>query len=183
MSMRAGNVWAIVSVAAICLCAAFAGCGGGASSSTGAATEGKGAEPSARFLKPHSKERKLVTFGHEAPVEEREEAGAVVAASLKARAAGDFAAQCATLSRQVILKLPEAKGPSDCAAALKKVAEPLSSTKEFRKDTLAGAIAAMRVEGDRGYTLFHGNDGNDYLVPVKREAGAWKVDSLANTEI
>jgi hypothetical protein len=113
----------------------------------------------------------------------REEAGAVVAKSLEARAAADFEAQCATLSKKVIANLPLTKRQHDCATALGEVAEPLSSTKGFRKDTLSGPIAAMRVEGNRAYALYHGNDGKDYLVPLKREAGNWKVDSLANTEI
>jgi hypothetical protein len=180
MLMRARSSWMATVVASICLFSVVSGCGGGSSSTQGSA-ETAGAEPSTQFLKPHSKYKNLVKFGHEASAEVREEAGAVVAESLEARAAADFNAQCATLSMKVIAKLPDAKTRRDCAAALKEVAEPLPSTKEYREDTLSGSITAMRVKGDLGYVLYHGSDGKDYIVPMEKEAGTWKVGSLTNT--
>jgi hypothetical protein len=107
----------------------------------------------------------------------------VVVKSLKARQAADFKTQCETLSKKGIEEIPNAKGEQDCPAALKKLAEPLSSTKEAREDTLAGSIATFRVKGGRGCALYHGSDGNDHAVPLEKEDGAWKLSSIVTTEL
>jgi hypothetical protein len=130
-------------------------------------------------LKPKGKGKNTIPkFGEEASVEEREAANAVVVASLKARQAADFAAQCETLDQAAMKEIPKAKNLQGCPAALKKFAEPLSATKKFRKNTLSGSIAALRVKGDEGYALFHGTDGTDYAVPLEKEDGVWKVSAV-----
>jgi len=167
-------------VACTILALTVAGCGGGGSgSSPSPSAEG---EPSAQFLKQKSKNT-IAKFGEEASAEEREEAGAVLTENLKARQAADFGTQCATLSKQGIAEIPGAKGQQNCPQALKKFAEPLSATKEVRKNTLSGPITAMRVKGSKGYALYHGNDGKDYAMPMEEEGGNWKVSSLTTVEI
>jgi hypothetical protein len=101
-----------------------------------------------------------------------------VVKNLEAREDGDFATQCETLSLGIITSMHGVKSRSDCTAALKKLAEPLSGTKEIRKDTLDGSIAAMRVKGDHAYALYHGSDGKNWAVPLEKEAGEWKVGAL-----
>jgi hypothetical protein len=170
--------------AVLCLCLVVAACGGGSSSSTDPApAPGGQAEPSTQFLKPHGINNKAVRFGHEASAKEREEAGAVVAQSLKARAAAKFVAQCKTLNAKAIEEIPGAKGPRDCAKALEKFAKPLSSSKLVRKDTLSGPITALRVKGNRGVALYHGNDGKDYALTMAKEGGVWKISSVLTTEL
>ena len=66
---------------------------------------------------------------------------------------------------------------------MKKLASPLSRTKEARKDTLTGSITALRVKGGQGYALYHGNDGTDYAVPLEKEGGTWKVSSIETKEL
>jgi hypothetical protein len=173
-----------------CLAALLAGCGDGSSSSPSSSSSkpsssapasesevGSGTEPSAQFLRKNSKNT-IVKFGEEASAEEREAASAVITESYEAREAADFEAQCQTLSKKALKKIPKAKDKQACPAALKKYAEPLSATKEARKNTLSGPIAALRVKGKSGYALYHGNDGSDYALAVEKEAGAWKVAVL-----
>jgi hypothetical protein len=169
----------------------FAGCGGSSSSSpetstaaatNAASTTGKASEPSAQFGKTGNP-NPIVEFGHEAPASEREAVSPVVEKSLKARAAGDFATQCQTLSLAAIKKVPEAKTRKDCPKALKEFASPLSETAQSRKNTLSGPIDAMRVKGNKGWALYHGNDGKDYGLALEKEGSTWKVGSVLTTEI
>jgi hypothetical protein len=119
--------------------------------------------------------------------EEREAANEVVVESLEARQAADFATQCETLDLKLVAELTGSKKGGDpqgeCAKVLKKIAEPLSRTKKFRTDTLSDEIAVLRVKGDEGYALYHGNNGKNYAVQLLKEDGSWKLTSLANTEI
>jgi hypothetical protein len=158
----------------------IAGCGGGSSSSSSEATsEG---EPSAQFIKQKS-DRRFAAFGTEASAEEREAANEVVTENLKAREAADFETQCATLNHKAIAKIPGAKNEKGCPKALKKIAEPLSGSKELRKDTLSGSIAVLRVKGNEGFALYHGNDGKNWAVPLEKENGSWKVGALIMIEL
>jgi hypothetical protein len=125
----------------------------------------------------------MVTFGDVASATERDAANAVIVMSLRARQAGDFQTQCATLSASAIEAVPDAKNRKRCPLALKRFAEPLSATKSTRKDTLRGSISVLRVKGDRGYALYHGTDGKDYAVPLEREADGWKVSSVLTLEL
>ena len=158
----------------------ISGCGGGNSSSSSESTSE--AEPSAQFVKQKS-DRRYAAFGAEASTQERETANTVVTENLKARAAADFETQCETLNKKAIAKIPGAKNEKGCPAALKKIAEPLSGSKELRANTLTGSIAALRVKGDEGFALYHGNDGKNWAVPLEKENGSWKVGALIMIEL
>lgn len=182
-NLRFGLLLALLGLALVA-----AGCGGGSSSSssstsgsTSSSESGSGSEPSAQFLKKGN--NTIPKFGEESSLEEREAANAVVVESLQARQAADFQTQCETLDLKAIKEIPDAKGHEDCAAKLKKLAEPLSSTKETRTDALSGSIAAFRVKGNRGFALFHGNDGKNYAVPLEKEGGGWKISMLRTPEL
>lgn len=159
-------------LALICLGLLLAACGSGSSSSSSG-----NSEPSAQFLKQKGDE-KFVEFGEEASAKEREAANVVVVRSLKARAAGEFVLQCETLNMTGIEEIPGAKNHAGCLTALTKFAQPLAGTKIIRKDTLSGSIAVLRVKGRRGYALYHGNDGNNYAVPLEKEGGTWKLSAV-----
>jgi hypothetical protein len=167
---------------------AVAGCGGGSSTSSASSSSesASAAEPSAQFVKKKGNNT-IAKFGEEGSVEEREAANVVVVESLEAREAADFATQCETLDLGIVKELTAgSKGGeprSECPSALKKLAEPLSKTKKARTDTLPGNIAALRVKGNQGYALYHGNDGKDYAVPLEREGDSWKITTLLTTEI
>jgi hypothetical protein len=184
MSTRRGGLQAGFVLALACLGLLIVGCGGGSSSSSSSPSSesASGAEPSAQFLKSKGKNT-IVKFGEEASTEEREAANAVVVENLKARESGDWSTQCATLSKTGFKEIPGVKNQQNCAELLAKFARPISATKEIRKDRLSGSIAALRVKGEKGYALFHGNDGKDYALALEKENGTWKVSSVNTTEL
>lgn len=165
-----------------------AGCGGGSSSPSSAnSIVSESAEGgSAEFLSDEGAD-KYVNFGTEASSKEREAASEVLEENLLAREKADFSTQCATLSQAAIAEVVGSKkgtaALAPCPAAVKKLAEPLSSSTKVRADKLGGPIAALRVKGEDGYALFHGKDQRDYAMPLSKEAGRWKVGSLVTTEL
>jgi hypothetical protein len=177
-----GVVLLIVLVGAL-----LAGCGAGRSNSSSQAAEGA----SRQFGNPEGSKGKeaVATFGKEAGEAERVEASAVLTENLKARWRANFAKQCATLGKrglEAVLgpwKSADAKEIAKCAKALKAFAEPLAGSKAIRKNTLSGEIAALRVKEGQAYALYHGNDGNDYSMPMEKEGGSWKVGAILTTEL
>jgi len=166
------------------------GCGGGGSSTSAGATNASDevAEPSREFHDPEGPKgpEPVATFGKESGDAEREAASAVLTKNLTARAKADFATQCETLGKRGLETfLGKGKGNerSKCQKELKKLAEPLSGSKEIRADTLTGEIAALRVKGSQGWALYHGNDGKDLAMPMEQEGGSWKVGAILTTEL
>jgi hypothetical protein len=174
---------------------AVAGCGssGSSSSSSGSSTGGEEGQAVVTGTKsfPKTKESKqYVAFGKEAAAPEREAASAVLTENLEAREGADFAGQCSSLGKAGLesvlgpVKSSEVKSArAKCGGSLKSLAEPLSGTKEIRKNTLSGPISALRVKGTKAYALYHGNDGNDYAMPMEKEGGEWLVGSIVTTEL
>lgn len=186
--LRRLRIATLVSVIGLSLLAS--GCGGNSSSSddsgtTKAAVKEATPEPSSEFLDDSN--RSIVKFGTEASLKEREAAGAVLAENLKAREAADFKTRCDTLTAKAIEEIPGATEPGglkdNCAVALKELATPLLHSAKIRKDTLSGPIAALRVKGDAAYALYHGNDGKDYGMSLKKEDGTWKVGAIETIEL
>lgn len=174
-------------MALVGLALVMAGCGGSSSSSTGGGSSSSPdpaakPEPNAEFKTTHGA-KKIVNFGEEASLEEWEAANAVVVENLKAREAGDWAGQCKTLSQAGIEEIRGTKKRSECPARLKEIGEPLSQTKRLREDTLPGSIQVLRVEGNEGYALYNGDNGNDYAVPLKKENGQWRVARLTTIRL
>jgi len=170
---------------AVLVAAFLPGCGGGSGGSNSSTAS---VEASKQFQDPEALEggkEPVATFGKEASESERAEASAVLDENLTARQEGDIAGQCGTLGKRGLesVSATSAKEPSKCVAELKKIAEPLSSTENARKDTLAGEIAALRVDGKKAYALYHGNDGNDYAMPMEQEGGRWKVGGILTIEL
>jgi hypothetical protein len=152
------------------------GCGGSSSSADSTTTEG-----SAAFLQKGSTTNKIVEFGSEAPLPVRTEASDILTENLEAREEADFATQCATLAKEQAEQVTHAKGVKavkSCPKELRKIAEPLSTSKSIRANQLAGPIAALRVKGAKAYALFHGKDRDDYAMPMRKEGKEWKVAAI-----
>lgn len=177
MLMQSGRACVGAFVATVCALLLVAGCGSSGSSTHGSRATGE-THPGSQSLSAKSERNPIAKFGHEASAAEREKVGALITRSLEARAAADFASQCQTLNMAAIENIPGAKNRRDCAAALKRFASPLAGTKKVRANTLSGPIVELRIQGNRGYVLYHGNDGKDYYVPVEKEDGAWKLGSI-----
>jgi hypothetical protein len=161
------------------------GCGARGSSS---ATEGSAGEPSKQFqdLETLKGKEPIATFGKESGDAEREAASAVLAKNLTAREKANFATQCETLGKrglESVFGKGQGTERSKCQKELKKLAEPLSGTKQLRADTLSGEIAALRIKGKQAYALYHGNDGKDYAWPMEMEGGSWRVGAIVPTEL
>jgi hypothetical protein len=175
----------ITLLAALLAVVAAAGCGGRSSDTSGVRLAA-GAEPSKQFL-VKGEESPIPLYGHEATVAEREAVSKVLEKSLRARAAGDWAAQCSTLSIYVMTQIEKQTAITKstgkhCAKRLGQAAKSASAS--VLADTLPGSIDAMRTRGGRGFALYHGNDGNDYSMDMlKEENGNWKVNSLTTAKL
>lgn len=180
--------------AALLLAIAVLGCGSGSPSTAsksfpkdpypGLYPRLKG--PSREFL-VRGADNSVQTFGREGTPEERAQATAVIAAWLRARAARDWKRDCAFFSRAYAHALREdAHGVSggrvkSCPGALDFFGWNASGN---YVDTLSGPIESLRVgEGqhygtrptETAYAQYHGDDGNDWIVPLEREHGKWWI--------
>lgn len=169
------------------------GCGGGGATVTDNAEKVlypwlKG--PSREFLVPDG-DNVVQTFGEEGTPQERAEATAVIAGWLRARAVRNWRKDCSYFSREYAKLLTEdahdvTKGRvTSCAGALAVFKQNASG--DYIK-TLTGSIDSLRVGegegvtgdfGELGYAQYHGNDGHDWVVPLEREEGEWKIIKAA----
>jgi hypothetical protein len=152
-----------------------AGCGGSSSSTTDGSTSSSGGstKPVAGF----SKKAKPAAFGEEATEEERAQASETLERNMSARAAGNYAVQCETLSAPAVKKI-EGNG-SGAIGEKKTCAETLESEAKkappgLLENTLVAPIDALRIKGNRGYAIYHGREG-DYAMAMELESGEWKV--------
>lgn len=170
----------VLLVVALCVVGGT-GCGaGGSTSDRGNTSESESVDASREFIKKNG-ENKIPNFGEEADDAEREAASKVVEENLTARAAGNWAGQCATLSATAIEQIKETVPPGEsgtCAKAIETEAQPEEQTQALRADTMTEPIAALRVKGNKGYALYHGAKGLDYAMPMEKEGNQWKVSAL-----
>lgn len=178
-------------LALVVVLAAFAGCGGGDSTSTADTVKQAGLYPwlkgpTRQFLEPGG-DNVVQTFGEEGTAKERVEATAVISAWLRARAAKDWKKDCSYFSRVYAKQLTE-DAHHVTGGRVKKCAQALAYFKQAASgdyvDTLTGSIDSLRIgegqiaEGDYGfmaYAQYHGNDGQDWIVPLGKEGGEWKI--------
>ena len=160
------------------------GCGGGGSTSASSPSGETKDTSDSTAAKP---DNKYMKYGSEASVEELEAADLILEKNLKAREEGDWAAQCATLTKRAIKNLEEPaviqKRKRGCAINLHLLAEPLKTTKALRKDNMSGSVTALRVEGDKAFAVFSDAKGNEFVMPMKKVGRTWKVDALLATEV
>ncbi len=152
--------------------------------SNGSASDDAGSSPeggSSSFRTPGG-DNSIQNFGEEADASEREAASAALTGYLQARADDDLAAACAYLAEAAVKPLEElasrspqlqGKGCGEILSFL--IAGVPAST---RASTLTGEIDSLRVEGERGFALYHGPKGADYFVSMLEENGEWKVGAL-----
>jgi hypothetical protein len=127
-------------------------------------------------------------YGEEAPASERQEAADSLHAYMDSLAAHRWQAACTYMSASLLAtieRLPEiSKQQSDlegkgCAEILTAVT---TQTPQADLDAAAKAdVASLRVEGDRAFLLYRGAGGENYVMPMVREEGAWRVGSLGGT--
>jgi hypothetical protein len=161
--------------------AVLCGCGGGESN-------GRGAEPAPNTLLPDGPTREFIVsggdntiqlYGREASKAEREAASAVVEAWDRARATEDWQEDCRYLSRSytdTVVTDAERVSKGKATSCVQALAffGPVASGDMGR--TTTGPIDSLRLAQGIGYAQYHGRDGIDWIVPLKKEDGAWKVE-------
>jgi hypothetical protein len=197
--MRSERKFTVTIAALVSAAVLVAGCGGGGSSSSsessatanpaktttsqGATTSvSSGAEPSKEFV-GKGPDGKLAGYGKEASAAEREAASQVLEESMRARAAADWKGQCETLVKPLVEKIEgsgSVVGASGCAKALEVQAKPVPAS--ARANTMTGPIDAFRIGFNRGFAFYHGTKGKDYVIPMYKEGGKWKVAALTTQE-
>jgi hypothetical protein len=189
---------AALAVSAVAGALFLAACGGGGSTSGTAQThsDNRGVEEAAHIRAlSFTRDKRAgvyVTFGREASEAERRAASKILRKNMEGRQDANFATQCATLSPDAletvvnpegIPKLRRELGPGACPRKLKALASPLSTSKAIRRNTMAGPIDALRIQGRKGYALFHGKGGKDFAMVMERVNGFWRVGALVTTEL
>jgi hypothetical protein len=176
---------------AVAACAvALAGCGGAAqdgSSQTGkgsADQRSAGSGNSDGFEAPAG-DNGIQEFGKEVAGSDLRQADEAVAALFRAVRSNDWSAVCARyLSRQNVeaFKKLAKMTPHIKGASCPKVLGRLNSTGEKPSEPKNG-LRAIRIEGDRGFGLYRGTDGNGYAIAMKKEDGRWKLNALRPTPL
>lgn len=181
--MRKGRQSAVLSLVLLVLLGA-AGCGGSdgdteAPDPSQDVAYPKG--PTRQFYDPGD-DNAVQLYGHEAAPALRRQIGSTVQAWLRARAAGNWDRECRYLSQETVKYATDGattvgqREVRSCDAALAILA--VKGQKVSRRYNMAGSVPSVRLGEGHGYAQYHGNDGRDWVVPVKREDGAWKVSTL-----
>ena len=143
-----------------------------------------GSENSAGFEVPGG-DNGIQEFGKEVAGSDLRQADEAVAALFHALEAGDWSEVCRRyLSRRNVAsfkKLAE-MSPHIKGASCPEVLGRLSSTGETPAAPKDG-IAALRIEGDRGFGLYRATDGKGYAISMKKEDGRWKLNALGPTPL
>lgn len=133
--------------------------------------------PTRQFIVPGG-DNAVQTFGREATTAERRQASTLIASWMRARAAEDWAKDCSYFDRLYARELADearyvTKGEvTSCPGALAFFGPEASGD---LVNTMSEPIASLRVGNGHGYAQYHGDDGKDWIVPVDRENGVWKV--------
>jgi hypothetical protein len=183
-----GTAKLALALALAALAIGLSACGGGddsTRSSSSTASNSSAGQGSSSFHTPGG-DNSIQNFGNEADAGEVAAATTVLASYLQARARGDWGKDCVLLARtavtplkQLAAKSPELKGKG-CAGILAALVAYVP--KSSRASTMTSGIASLRVQGDRGFALYHGAKGINYFMPMVKEDGQWKVGSLASSE-
>jgi hypothetical protein len=129
---------------------------------------------------------RLAEFGTEASREDRLKAQARIDAFLAATGRGQWEHACGYVSEVLRAQIAElirnsrrSPRPS-CGEVLQGLAFPRGG-KAPRSLSAPQGIASLRIkEGPGGgFALFHGSDGADHWIAVRREGGSWQVLSPA----
>jgi hypothetical protein len=120
----------------------------------------------------------IPTYGSQSSGSQQREAQATLIGYLRAWEAGQWGSACALMGKTVqrqLRVLAEGSGgrAPNCAAAFALLAKYNPSRK--RANVLVGSLAAFRVKGDKGFALFYGPHHQQFMMPMVREAGRWKV--------
>jgi hypothetical protein len=123
----------------------------------------------APFLKA-GYDNSIPTFGTESSADNLEQAETVVRTFLTARASGDWARACQQLVAVNVKHLAKLGKPGK-----ETCPQVLSALTSDTANPLAGPLSALRVKGKNAFALFVGGEGQQFVVPLQREDGQWRM--------
>jgi hypothetical protein len=127
-------------------------------------------------------------YGEEADSSDFAAASTALHNFLDARAEGNWAASCEYLSKAIVESLEkftaqakelEGKG---CAALLEALTNP-AATSTMKVEAEKADVRSLRTEGERAFILYTSTGATILAMPMAKEAGEWKVGSLAGTPL
>lgn len=179
--IAAGTTAALTLVVALA-----AGCGGGsggAGTNESLAFYPKG--PTRQFIVPGD-DNTVQEFGREATPAERSQVSGMVEAWLRDRAQGKWGKACRYMHEKTIayaLRVGteiDQKPVTSCAKALAAIA-PGDAARD-PGDNIKDGVASLRIGRGHGYAQYHGREGRDWIVSVRKESGGWKISTLIPSE-
>jgi hypothetical protein len=124
-------------------------------------------------------------YGREASASELQSVGAALSTFLQARAKGEWSRACTELAsplRKQLERLSQsakAKAGSTGAACSRALQAFSGAGAASRADPLVAGVAVLRINGAVAFALFHGPHRGKYLITMRSEGGAWKVNQIA----
>jgi hypothetical protein len=134
----------------------------------------------AGFRAPRS-DNSIPNFGREADPFEQKPAVTALRAFLQASAKGEWSRVCSYLTGptrrqlEMFTKSSTSRKINDCGSVLTTL---MSHAGETNTKDLSVDMAVLRVKGNAAFALLHGPDAAKYVMPMQREAGAWKMSQL-----
>jgi hypothetical protein len=128
-------------------------------------------------------EKSIEEFGDEAVGSERAAVKGAFTDYLSAISAGDFQAACSHLAANVRKSLEQLvvkrlRGKS-CMTILPKLLS--GSAAAIAREQAEGEITKVRVEGNRGFIVFHSPGARLYQMTMVREGGEWKTATVTSS--
>ncbi len=126
-------------------------------------------------------ENSIPDYGSEAHASERQRATAELAGYLEARVADEWSRACTYLAAALRDQLEKYAGTKtngkDCAPILAALFNKTAQDgHQPPANTLTTAgIAALRINGDNAFALYHGPNNTKYVMPMINEHGTWKM--------
>ncbi len=127
-------------------------------------------------------------FGQEGGGSELASAAATLHGYLDARAAGRWDEACSYLAAQVLASLEQfaaANGGEAQIEGCPQILQALSSGAGAAGLRAAANVdvGSLRVQGDRGFLLYHGPQGVAFAMPVVLEGSEWKLSAPEATPL
>lgn len=153
-------------------------------------TPSEESEPFAKYSGEGAVPLHLAEYGDEQSAEERAEVGSALKAYLQATAAEEWDTACTYLAAgmkgqfETVAQQAKSSPKPNCGDILKAFVEkPTPGVVRFQVLGPEG-VASLRIkEGGlagegAGFALFHGTNGKDYWMIVRREGGQWMINSM-----
>lgn len=127
----------------------------------------------------------LAEFGTEGSRKDRLEAQASLKAFLAASGAGEWERACGFVSSVLLAQIEEIIRRSkrrpkyNCGEVLEALASPEGERPKPLSAPRGISSLRVKVGPGGGFALFHGSDGRDHWMAVRRDADGWKVLSPA----